>query len=262
MSTPVTIPEIPETRPDALRRVGPAWHTVVLILVLLANSLAGALSHHVPGLPHWLHGLEKPTDAVPKAMATYLGTILLETILTVYVLWGVRRSGMRIRDFIGGRWNTPERFLIDVVIAVAFWFASHIVLLGAVVLVKHFSPATLDRVLKVVTGLAPRSRLEIVLALTLSVVVGIAEEIVFRGYLQRQFAAWSHSVAAGIVLSALVFGMSHGYQGAIFMSIIALYGAMFGLLAHFAKSLRPGMLSHFMNDAIALLLARVVKVPS
>ncbi|PYX43065.1 MAG: CPBP family intramembrane metalloprotease [Acidobacteria bacterium] len=76
----------------------------------------------------------------------------------------------------------------------------------------------------------------------------------FRGYLQGQFTAWTGSAYAGLVLQALVFGLAHGYQGARLMTVIAVFGCLFGLLAQWRQSLRPGMIAHFLQDASAVLL--------
>ena len=40
------------------------------------------------------------------------------------------------------------------------------------------------------------------------------------------------------------------------MLIIAVIGTMFGLLAHRCRSLRPGMVAHFLQDSIGKFLAR------
>jgi membrane protease YdiL (CAAX protease family) len=41
------------------------------------------------------------------------------------------------------------------------------------------------------------------------------------------------------------------------MVVISLYGILFGLLAFWRKSLRPGMIAHFVQDGVGgLLLAR------
>jgi hypothetical protein len=99
-----------------------------------------------------------------------------------------------------------------------------------------------------VRNLLPHGQKEIALYILLTVTAGICEEIIFRGYLQRQFSAWSKNVAAGIALQGIVFGASHGYQGPKFMLIIFAFGVMFGMLAQWRHSLRPGMISHFLQD--------------
>src|ERR1700733_3096211 len=42
---------------------------------------------------------------------------------------------------------------------------------------------------------------------------GICQEAIYRGYLQRQFMPVTKNVPAGIVLSAVAFGLAHLYQG-------------------------------------------------
>jgi uncharacterized protein len=77
---------------------------------------------------------------------------------------------------------------------------------------------------------------------------GFCEEVIFRGYLQRQFSVLTHSLVGGIVLQAIAFGLSHGYQGWRLMAVIGIYGICFGGLAHWRRSLRPGMLGHALQD--------------
>jgi len=55
----------------------------------------------------------------------------------------------------------------------------------------------------------------------------------------------------GCNASGIVFGLSHGYQGWRMMVVIAVYGAMFGVMAHLRRSLRPGMMAHATQDAVA-----------
>jgi CAAX protease family protein len=58
------------------------------------------------------------------------------------------------------------------------------------------------------------------------------------------------------VIQGLIFGVSHGYQGPTYMVIISVYGCLFGLLALWRRSLRPGMLAHFFQDGGIGLVAR------
>ena len=83
--------------------------------------------------------------------------------------------------------------------------------------------------------LTPGTKLELAVWFCMSATAGFCEEIIFRGYLQRQFAAITNSVLAGMLLSAAVFGASHGYEGVGRMVLIGIYGLMFGLLAWWRK---------------------------
>ncbi len=92
----------------------------------------------------------------------------------------------------------------------------------------------------------------------LCLLVGVAEELVFRGYLQQQFTAWSRGAAAGgVVFSAIMFGAAHGYEGVRAMFLLAVFGALFSLLALFRRNLRAGIFAHSWHDAIAGLTGRV-----
>jgi hypothetical protein len=103
-----------------------------------------------------------------------------------------------------------------------------------------------------VAQLAPANGKEIACWLLLCMLVGVAEELVFRGYLQQQFTAWTRGAAAGgVVFSAVMFGAAHGYEGARAMFLLTVFGALFSLLALFRRNLRAGIFAHSWHDAIA-----------
>jgi CAAX protease family protein len=104
--------------------------------------------------------------------------------------------------------------------------------------------------------LAPQGSLESLLWIALAVTAGICEETIFRGYLQRQFVAWTRSAPVGVLLSAALFGAGHIYQGAKATVVIGVYGLMFGILAEARQNLRPGIITHAWHDAITGLVIR------
>jgi membrane protease YdiL (CAAX protease family) len=55
----------------------------------------------------------------------------------------------------------------------------------------------------------------------------------------------------GVLASALIFGGAHAYQGARSMALLAVFGALFGVLALYRRSLRAGMFAHAWHDWIA-----------
>jgi uncharacterized protein len=100
--------------------------------------------------------------------------------------------------------------------------------------------------------LAPGTPSEIAAWVLVCAFAGFAEEIVFRGYLQRQFTAWGRGALwAGVVFSGIFFGMAHGYQGVRNMVLLSVFGALFSLLAILRRSLRAGMIAHAWQDLIA-----------
>ena len=112
----------------------------------------------------------------------------------------------------------------------------------------------------VVQALLPHGALESTVWIALSVTAGICEEAMYRGYLQRQLIAFSKSPVVGIVGSAIVFGAGHAYKGGAGAVRIVLFGALFGVLAHWRRSVRPGMIAHAFTDSFAGVLARLMGI--
>jgi len=84
--------------------------------------------------------------------------------------------------------------------------------------------------------------------------------VVFRGYLQRQFISWTGNAVVGVLISAAVFGAGHIYQGGKQAIIIGVYGAFFGALSLYRRSLKPGMIAHALQDTCSgVLISLMIK---
>jgi len=245
LATDAQIPPETETSFNRTKRLlAPWWHTAVLIAVLLSASLNGTRGKH-------------PLVAHSKVWQ-YVWSMAWEWMLVGFVWLGIRRR-MRLRELIGGRWATVEDFVLDLVYAAAFWFCA-LVVLGSGARLMHLDQAgKIEEMRRQLGFLAPESRIELALWFCVSITAGFCEEIIFRGYLQLQFAAVSNSMLAGVVLSAAVFGASHGYEGVARMVLIAIYGLLFGLLAWWRKSLRPGMIAHAWHDSLSGAVLRMLR---
>lgn len=223
--------------------IAPLWHTAVLVVAILLMSAGGSNRQHL-------------VTSSRARVLQYVLTLTWEWLLFAFCLWGARQSGTGLRELVGGRWREIEDVLIDLLTAAGFWVAAMIVLSLAARLLHLAGGNQLDDVQRQIGFLVPRGAREVVLWILLSVTAGICEEVVFRGYLQRQLAALANNVWAGIVVSGLIFGSAHGYEGARRMMLVGIYGMLFGLLAHFRRSLRPGMIAHAFHDGITGLALR------
>jgi uncharacterized protein len=182
-------------------------------------------------------------------LPSYLFVVVFEWATVAFIVWGLHRRDIRLSDVIGGRWTRGLNILRDVGLGIAF-----ILICGGAVqvltyLVNVVSPPSMLELL-------PQTRIELIAWVFVSITGGFCEEVIFRGYLQRQFSTFTNSVVIGIVIQAVVFGLSHGYQGWKLMSLIALYGACFGVLARWRRSLRPGIIGHALQDIAGGFLAR------
>ena len=237
--------------PSVHKPVASYIHTLIVVVIMVGVSFMSAKTMEARQ--------QAPNPNGP--FAQYVTTLAWLWLLALLCYLGMRARKFTLIDVIGGRWKSFDDFLIDIAIAGGFWLASALCLAGVKLALDHGKVTTLGNLpeaAKNIAPLIPHTPREIIFWILLSVTAGLCEEFVFRGYLQRQFTALTRNAAAGIALSALVFGMGHLYQGTQQMMIIALYGAMFGTLAFFRRSLRPGMMAHAWQDTLSGLALSVL----
>jgi membrane protease YdiL (CAAX protease family) len=191
--------------------------------------------------------------ANPNRVRFYALTLLFEWLLFVFVVAGVRRHGASVLIVLGDHWHSIRQVLRDIGIAAGFWIVSAILLwiLGWLLRITALG--------RNMQFMLPHRGIELTVWIALSVTAGICEETIFRGYLQRQFLALTKSVPAAIIFSATAFGAAHAYQGFRIVVLISVYGAMFGILAHWRRSVRPGMIAHAWQDSLNGVLASMPK---
>jgi membrane protease YdiL (CAAX protease family) len=148
---------------------------------------------------------------------------------------------------IGGSWPNFRAVILDILLAFGIWSLWTGIGFGW----QWFAgPSRASSI----SSMLPRGAAEAILWVMVSISGGISEEFIFRGYLQRQLTALTGRVSVAFILQVLIFGIGHAYQGAQTCLNIALYGALFTLLALWRKSLRPGMIAHAWTDIAAGLL--------
>lgn len=219
-----------ETQSDALSPVASPWHTIVVLAVIAALIFRGKWQVE-----------QMRAMANPDHIKLYTRTILSEWLTLALILVGVWLHGSSFASVMGRQWRSLREFLRDAGIALLF--------LVVTIIVSSLS-ATHGDGARAIKFLLPRGQIEIALWVVLSISAGVCEEAIYRGYLQRQFMAVTRNVPAGIILSALVFGLAHLYQGFARASTIAVTGAMSGALAYWCRSVRPGMMAHTLQDVL------------
>ena len=237
-----------ELEPQKLDRnlIAPIWHTLLLILILAIIVVLGV---------YWQNGPSSTQVLVQKHQSTlplYLSLIVSEWLL-VYLVWSGLKHGsnIKVKDLIGGRWNNWKKILIDIGIGMSFW----IVWIGVERIVKYvLGPDGA----KSVNTLLPQGYLEIMAWILVSISAGVCEEIVFRGYLQRQLLALTGSTFVAVLIQGIIFGISHGYQGLKQVIVISVFGVFYGVLAIWRKSLRPNMVAHAWGDIFSGILSRIL----
>lgn len=217
-------------------------HTVALIAFLAGWTYFGLV-----------HTNYMRSQIAPNHLLLYLPTMAMEWSVFGFIAWGVWKHGVTLRELIGPRWSNPAQFFTDLGIGIAFQIGALFVV-TCVGLLVHTTQNSSD-----IMFMMPRGAPEIFFWVLLSLTAGICEETIFRGYFQRQFISWTGNAVAGILISAVLFGAIHLYQGVKQTIVIAALGALFGGLAAFRRSLKPGMIAHFLQDGVTGVVLSLVR---
>lgn len=252
----------------AQRPIAPLWHTVVLIAGIALLSFAGArqLTGTAGGAAH------------DSRLSTYASTVLSEVLMLAWVYLGLRLRKVPFRSLFGDLSGGIRSFFLDLGIAGLFWIVS-LVILGTINItwfvldaaVHHHSffgphgkpmppnPGQ-QHLLHTLGSLAPSNGREVLAWAVVCAMAGLIEELVFRGYFQRQFTAWGRgAIAVGVICSAVMFGAAHGYQGIHNMVLLSTFGVLFSLVVVLRGNLRPAIFAHAWNDFIMGLLLMVAR---
>jgi len=213
--------------------VAPYWHTRALVLLLLSVAATGTLLDTRS---------ELAAASATQLAGRYLPLLVVNVSLSAYVLWfGLRRSSYRELFGIG---HGAGGALGDVAWAAALAL-SVIGAENALQTLFGFAESAASH------ALVPASAAARVCWLGLVPVVGLSEELVYRGYLQRQLSALSGQAWLGVTLQALLFGVAHGEQGGSAVARFALYGLAFGWVTQARRTLWPCVLCHVALDVAA-----------
>src|SRR5271156_4635875 len=198
---PPTPAQMQAPTPTPRRLIAAPWHTLSILLIFAYFGFRATLpsSSIAPGTV-------QPTATHSAVLLKYALLILSEWGMAYWAWAGVHWKGGHLRDLTGGRWTNWRSVETDVAIAIPFW--------GVWELTAWLVHLAVERELAASAAYQPPAGFpEVTLWIPLSISAGTGEEIVFRGYLQKQFQAATGSVAAAVILQSLFFGLAHTYQG-------------------------------------------------
>jgi membrane protease YdiL (CAAX protease family) len=171
---------------------------------------------------------------------------LLMLAVILLVLWRTRTTLAEIglsRDDIN--WSNA---LSGVIFFVGAWTV--IIILRSAIQSSGFVPE------KNFLYLLPRSGVEKIFWVILSLGAAFSEEITFRGFIISRFRILTGRDWHGALLSSLVFGLGHLYQGLAGVILTFTYGILFAGLYLARRSIFPCIVAHFLQDALILLAIR------
>lgn len=221
------------TRPEP---VAPWPHTVFLVVVLTLWAFYGLLHSRV-------------LSAVMPRGISYISHIVLECLLVGTTVAGLYHRRHFIADVIGT--VTPRGVALDIAQGFLIYLAGSATMVAIWMVLKPLHP-TYQR--DAVQAMSPHSLVELALFTLLSLAAGTCEEFVFRGYLLRQLQRWWGGTAAAIIVSSVLFGCLHLYEG--WGAVVGLcgLGAVYAIVAVRRGNLRSVMVAHFLQDALVGLI--------
>lgn len=179
---------------------------------------------------------------------TAIATILRDLALVSLILFFIWRNGEPIRA-IG--W-TSKNLWKDIALGIGLFIP---LFFGADWLESILQQAGLSvPSTPLPSFLDATNRLDTALAFVLVIVVAIAEETLFRGYLILRFKAITASSTVAVLLAAFIFSLGHGYEGSAGVVTVGTMGLIWGLVYLWRQSLVAPIVMHFLQDFISIIL--------
>lgn len=167
----------------------------------------------------------------------YLEALFLQGALLFLSLFVVERHGYPLRFHASA---TPRA-----------WVEAGLLLVAALVLmvlaVRASDASTRQRLLMIL----PRTPVERLVWIAVSLTAAVAEEVTYRGVLATISLRATESWAVATVVCAIAFGLAHLVQGWKNALIVALFGAAFQWIVWRSGTLLPAIAVHFVYDVVA-----------
>ena len=227
-----------ETGNQDFRRTVLTWVNLIFLLLLYpVMSIFGMGSD--------------PTSLLRNMTPGFLIFLLITTILFQWAIFLLNYGGVYTeRTGLIGVGLKRIRAL-DFAWAAAFLAAANLLLSGLAWLLAQIGLPMPGEI----QFLIPEDAAGRVVWVLVSFTAGFCEEVGFRGYLMTRlrligrFQSW----LVPTIVSALIFGACHAYQGWPGFIVLSIYGAMFSLLYIRTGSLWPCIIAHSMQDLGALI---------
>jgi len=271
-AAPDNLPGVPLARPIALEFIAPpppraaeffllgqtprsAWADVgwlalfMLSFEFFASWLLYFAAEFVLGAP--LSPAESEFNHLPKVMLLpALSLRAFGALLFISIL--ARRRGLKARS-VGLAWSgTP----LNIVIGLAALVVVYALIVVTMAFLWLFWPALVgemeenaQRIMEMVPNLRPAEYVP------LTAMIGVYEELVFRGFLMTRLRRATGGWTIAVVLSTAVFTALHAFeQTPLALVVVAILSLVFSLVTIWRRSIVPAIIAHALFDLSQLLL--------
>jgi membrane protease YdiL (CAAX protease family) len=227
----------PEFDTPARRNLPPAQKTLLIALLFGYPALSILMN---------LGSSADSSNLSSRINQVYLPSLTVQLLILAVILLVLWRTRAALSDIGLSRDDiTWSNALSGVIFFVGAWTV--IIVLRSAIQRSGYVPE------KDFLYLLPRSVAEKIFWVVLSLGAAFSEEITFRGFIISRFRILTGRDWHGALLSSLVFGLGHLYQGPAGVILTFTYGIMFAGLYLARRSIFPCIVAHFLQDALILL---------
>ena len=235
-NTSISVPNTIENPKNLLASPRHTWTLFGIVMILLVAGVVNSSNHLTAG---------QVSDST--RIKNDLVMIGMQWLWVYFIYKGMQEYGHSILEFFGLKSFTPSKLISDCAYAALAFALIYAFDIGVHnLLPDHASDSNNPLLASKLNGV-----FDIAVWICVSMSAGICEEIVFRGYLQRQLTLMTGNVGITIVAQAVLFGIGHAYEGVSAVLAIVLHGLFLGILAKWRGNIRAGIVEHAGWDILA-----------
>jgi len=191
--------------------------------------------------------LARPLADTKEKLALYATTIAFQWVLSGVVAWRAVARGLTLEE-LGLRSSSR--------IPLFLWGIAGAMLMGGLQWLNlrrigRMEGAAPDLLRKLARHLLPVNLVEYPPYAALAITAGVCEEFLYRGFVLGAFLRMTLPVWAVVVLTSLLFGLAHAYQGRAGIVSTGLFGVVLAIVRLLLGSLVPAMMWHAGLDLAA-----------
>lgn len=218
---------------------------IPVVIVLLASNAIDLVG---PTATEDLTRLLSPDMARPWTLVFGLGSIILVLPFVPLALRiaGIRPAGPRVAILHSVLFRVRWRWLlVSLVPAAVVWIGTFAAQIGiGLALGDELLPFSTD---------VPTYLLSVLIVVLLVPIQAATEEYLYRGVLLQSVGSWVRFAPVTILVSALLFGFSHAYDGWGIATVVVM-GVGFGFVAIRTGGLEAGIAMHTVNNVAAFVV--------
>ncbi len=215
-------------------------------LVVLAFAFLPSLVHSIISFVTVESNSPESHESPVRLFLGYLPQMAAMCIPLLYIVH-INRGSWNELGLLRPKWID---LATGIVLFIVNFTCAYVVLLAVSSLRTSDADATQGRLAHIFPS--AKTSIDYVAIALASIAVGFGEELLFRGYILSRWQAMSGSASQAVLVSSILFGIAHTYQGLLGVVSAAVTGIVFGFAFIFLRRLWPLVIVHALTDFILM----------